>query len=374
MSDRILLGTRKGLITLTRGAGRGVRWSIGAPDFLGDPVSAVLHDARDGALYAALNLGHFGVKLRRSQDRGKTWNEIAVPAYPPQPEGSSREPDPFTGRPPAPWKLVQLWCLETGGADEEGVLWAGTIPGGLFRSSDRGESWALSESLWRRPEREEWLGGGYDAPGIHSICVDPSDSGRVTIGISCGGVWRTEDRGATWRVAAQGMVADFMPPDRKSDPNIQDPHRVVQCPARPEVLWAQHHSGVYRSGDGAARWTEVTAIQPSKFGFTVAVHPADPDTAWFVPAVKDECRVPVDQKLVVARTRDGGRTFSVHSRGLPQEHAYDLIYRHGLAVDATGTRLAMASTTGGVWISEDAGESWTCVSTQLPPVYCVRFA
>jgi hypothetical protein len=58
---------------------------------------------------------------------------------------------------------------------------------------------------------------------------------------------------------------------------------------------------------------------------------------------------------------------------LPPAPAYDLVYRHGLAVDDTGTRLAMASTTGGLWTSGDGGENWRQVSAHLPPVYCVRF-
>jgi hypothetical protein len=140
------------------------------------------------------------------------------------------------------------------------------------------------------------------------------------------------------------------------------------------VLYAQHHNGVFRSADGAASWQQVAAVAPSKFGFAVAVHPKDADTAWFVPADKDERRVPLDAKLVVARTRDGGSTFEVLRRGLPQEHAYDLVYRHGLAVDETGNRLAIGSTTGGLWVSEDAGDSWRCLSAHLPPIYAVRFA
>jgi hypothetical protein len=130
---------------------------------------------------------------------------------------------------------------------------------------------------------------------------------------------------------------------------------------------------VFRSTDGAQNWQEVTAIRPSKFGFAVAVHPHNPDVAWFVPAVKDECRVPVDAKLVVARTRDGGKSFDILRKGLPQEHAYDLVYRHSLDVDATGNALAFGSTTGGLWMSEDQGDSWRCLSTQLPPIHCVRF-
>lgn len=348
---RLYVATRKGLFVIHNGM-------LGAPHFLGDPVTMVLQHGPD--LYAALNLGHFGVKLRRSRNGGETWEELAAPAYPPQPSAEEK----------TPWKLVQVWSLEAAGE----TLWAGTIPGGLFRSSDRGASWQLIQSLWQRPERAEWFGGGYDYPGIHSICIDPRDERRIALGISCGGVWQTRDGGVTWALAAQGMRAAYMPPERGDDQNIQDPHRVVQCASRPDVLWAQHHNGVFRSVDHASSWQEVSATPLSKFGFAVAVHPREADTAWFVPAVKDECRVPVDGKLAVTRTRDGGRSFQVLRTGLPQEHAYDLVYRHGLAVDATGEHLALGSTTGGLWTSDDQGDSWRCISTQLPPIYCVRFA
>jgi hypothetical protein len=350
---KLYVGTKKGLFVVSDG-------KIGAPHFLGDPVSMVLPDRRDGTLYAALNLGHFGVKLRRSANGGSTWEEVAAPEYPPQPVGLQDK---------TPWKLVQLWALESDGRR----LWAGTIPGGLFTSGDRGASWKLVESLWDRPERAEWAGGGYDHPGIHSIAIDPRDARRITVAISTGGAWQTRDGGGSWSVAAQGMYAEYMPPEKKFDQNMQDIHRLVQCAARPEVMWAQHHNGVFRSTDGAKSWQEVTAIRPAKFGFAVAVHPQDPDVAWFVPAVKDECRVPVDGKLVVARTRDGGRNFDVLRKGLPQEHAYDLVYRHGLDVDESGNRLAFGSTTGGLWLSEDQGDTWRCLSTQLPPIHCVRF-
>jgi hypothetical protein len=90
--------------------------------------------------------------------------------------------------------------------------------------------------------------------------------------------------------------------------------------------------------------------------------------------VKDECRVPVGGRVVVARTRDGGKSFDVLGDGLPQVHAYDLVYRHGLDVDPSGTRLVLGSTTGGLWISEDAGQRWSTVSEHLPPIYQVLWA
>jgi hypothetical protein len=77
---------------------------------------------------------------------------------------------------------------------------------------------------------------------------------------------------------------------------------------------------------------------------------------------------------VVARTRDGGASFEVLRRGLPQRHVYDLVWRHALDVDAGGEVLAFGSTTGGLWISENGGDSWNAVEARLPPVAVVRFA
>jgi hypothetical protein len=84
--------------------------------------------------------------------------------------------------------------------------------------------------------------------------------------------------------------------------------------------------------------------------------------------------MPRDGAMAVTRTRDGGRSWETLRGGLPQKDTFDLIYRHGLDVDETGSRLAMGSTTGGLWVSDDAGENWQLVNAHLPPVYAVRFA
>jgi len=49
----------------------------------------------------------------------------------------------------------------------------------------------------------------------------------------------------------------------------------------------------------------------------------------------------------------------VLKNGLPQRHAYDLVWRHALTVNETGELLAFGSTSGGLWISENGGDSWT---------------
>ena len=368
MSERIFVATRKGLFTIVK---TDRRWQIAATSFLGDHVSMVFPDTRDGHLYAGLLHEHFGAKIHRSADGGGTWQECGTPAFPAKP--ADEDAHAPKGMKPNPWKLMSIWSLEGGGPDRPGVLWCGTIPGGLFVSPDRGTTWSLVETLWHDPKRREWFGGGADQPGIHSICVDPRDSRRVTVAVSCGGVWITPDGGETWSCHADGMRADYMPPDKAHYPNIQDAHRIVQAPSNPGVMWCQHHNGVFRTVDGAASWHEITQVNPSVFGFAVAVHPTDADTAWLVPAIKDEKRIPVDGKVVVARTRDGGKSFQILAAGLPQHHAYDITFRHGLDVDSTGTTLAFGSTTGSVWVSEDQGDHWQTISEHLPPVYCVRF-
>jgi hypothetical protein len=362
MSDNFLVSTRKGLFEVKRNK-RG--WEIASGDFIGDNVTLAIHDRRDDTSYAALNHGHFGIKLHRKQGKAE-WEEVTSPSYPPKPEGLE---DLDGWGKPVKWTTQMIWSLEPGGEKD---LWCGTMPGGLFRSRDRGATWELFENLWRMPERNKWLGGGADIPGIHSICVDPRSSDTVRIAISCGGVWVTEDGGKSWRQSAHGMRFDQGPDEEAANPDTQDPHMMVQSPSDPTKFWVQHHCGIWRSTDNAKSWQEVKA-KPSSFGFGVVVHPKEPDTAWFVPGIKDEKRIPVDGKLVVTRTRDGGKTFDVLSKGLPQSHAYDIVFRHALAIDDTGDRLAFGSTTGNLWVSEDQGDSWSLVSGTLPPVHAVRF-
>lgn len=369
MSDRLLVATRKGLFDLRRTK---MGWKIQNTSFLGDHVSAVLRDPRDGSLYAGLNHGHFGCKMQRSDDDGKTWNEIGCPAYP---EGEViHAPEWNVDKQPKPASLELIWILEPGGDNQQDTIWAGTIPGGLFKSNDKGATWELVRPLWDREERKEWFGGGFDRPGIHSIYLRPGRPDHMTVGVSCGGVWRSNDAGKNWELLGSGLRAEYMPPERQGELAIQDPHRIAACASAPDTMWVQHHNGIFKSIDGANTWTEITNVKPSVFGFGVVVHPRKPDTAWFAPAIKDEKRIPVGGQLVITRTRDGGKTFEQLTSGLPQEHCYDLVFRHALDIDNNGDRLAFGSTTGSLFASDNQGDHWEHVSAHLPPIYAVRFA
>src|SRR5574343_413776 len=157
MNLQAWVATRKGLFELRHDGAKG--WRIAGTSFLGDPVTMVLPRGE----------GAFGGRMQASDDAGKTWHELPAPVYPPQPEGA---PGPA-------WKLTQIWSMER----DASRLWCGTNPGGLFRSDDGGAGWALQRGLWDRPERPEWFGGGYDSPGIHSICPHPEMPDELLLGI-----------------------------------------------------------------------------------------------------------------------------------------------------------------------------------------------
>lgn len=365
MKPAFLISTRKGLF-VAEGTGKDAK--ITRAMFIGDTVMLTLVDRCDGSWYAVLDLGHFGVKMRRSDNQGETWTEIPMPEYPSKPDGLVDKN--IWGR-DREWATKNIWALESA-LDVDGGLWCGTVPGGLFRSRNRGRSWSLVEALWNHPSRAWWNGGGVDDPALHSICVDPRDPRCVVVAVSVGGIWRTRNAGASWTPHTQGMKASYVPPELADRPEAQDPHRLVQCRAAPDVFWCQSHMGIYRSTDDLASWQKLD-VQPSSFGFTVAVHPRDPDIAWFIPADSDQRRTSVTGELVVTRTRDGGKHFEVLRDGLPQRLAYDLVLRHALAIADDGNQLAFGSSTGHVWVSDDQGDHWHAIAHHLPPVYAIRY-
>ena len=149
VSEEIVVSTRKGQFRVVRNTRR---WDIDSVEFLGDNVSLALTDTRSGFGYAALDHGHFGVKLHRLTGDG--WQEIAAPTYAQKPEGLDEKD--MWGR-PIPWSTQRIWALAAGGAGEPGVLWCGTLPGGLFRSTDHGDSWTMVGALWTTPSaRSRW--------------------------------------------------------------------------------------------------------------------------------------------------------------------------------------------------------------------------
>lgn len=386
MPARLLVGTRKGTFLVSKGPSG---WRPQLSGHAGSGVNFAARDPHTGTLWALLGHGHWGAKLSRSKDGGATWADAPQIKYPAGARHYLPPPPSETGSGEGaavlkPATLLKLWTMEFGPG---GRVYVGTIPGGLFTSRDGGETFELNRGLWDHESRggdlfagpgnggTKWYGTpaaeGEFAPGIHSVVTDPRDPDRVLVAISTAGVFETRDGGKTWRTRNQGLIMDYGP-NPTDEWAGHDPHAIVRCEGQPDHVWQQNHCGVFYSDDSAATWRKVS--EPSAgahFGFPVAVDPKDGRTAWLVPAKADQHRTTIDGGLFVARTQDGGRTWQQLRKGLPQEHAYDVVYRH--ALHNRGDLLAFGSTTGNLYVSEDRGDHWQTVANNLPPIYSVRF-
>ncbi len=355
----LMIGTRKGL-WLGRSDGSRKSWELEGPHFLMNEVYACAIDTRAGStrLLAGAMSSHFGPQVFRSDDLGATWEET--------PNGAIRFPaDTATS-------LEQVWSLTPAPDDQPDVVYAGTQPSALFRSTDRGKSFEMVRSLWDHPHREQW-GAGFGGQAIHTIIPQPDSPASLTVAMSTGGVYQTDDEGASWRPTNVGVKAYFLP-----DPWPefgQCVHKVARHPARPERMYLQNHHGVYRTDDGGEHWTSIADGLPSDFGFPIVVDPHDPDTVFVFPLVADSERIPPDGRPRVWRSRDAGETWTELSRGLPEDGFFSCVMRDAMTSDsADPTGLYFGCRDGSVFASTDAGDSWSQLADHLPDVMCVRAA
>src|SRR3954468_11879321 len=345
----LLVGTRKGLFVPEGEPGS--PFEITARAFDGEPVEYALRDPRSGRILVSVSSPFYGPKVFYADDPADDWEQAS----------GLELPD----------VLERIWVLVPGEAD--GVVYAGGDPGVLFESRDGGTTFSLNHGLWRHPSRPRWQPG---AGGLclHSIATWPGEPDRLAIGVSAAGVWLTDDGGATWRRGNQGIVARYLPEDPPETEMALCVHRIRRAPLRPERLFLQFHGGVYRSDDAGESWHDIAAGLPSDFGFPMVVDPADPDSAYVIPLVADLDRVTPEGRVRVYETRDAGASWTPRGDGLPAEHAYLTVLRQafGTAGEGPGLQLYFGATSGDVFGSADAGETWFEAATRLPPVYSVR--
>jgi photosystem II stability/assembly factor-like uncharacterized protein len=352
MATRVLLlvGTRKGVFIAESDAARSA-WTRRGPLCEGWPVHDVSVDAADGALYAAAGSPWYGPAVWRSDDLGETWTHSST--------GLSYGDDgPAI---PTAWNVTAA----------HGSVYAGVEPAGLFRSDDRGATWQHVAGLRDHPSRPGWQPGNGGLI-LHTIVPHANDPRRMWVAISAVGTFETRDGGATWEPRNRGVRADFVP---GPPPEVGHcVHKLVGAAGEPETLYQQNHCGVYRSADGGATWTEITANLPSDFGFPMVAHPRDPATAWVIPLTPPELgRFMPDGAAAVWRTRDRGTTWERQAAGLPHEHAYVGVLREAMAVDRLDpVGVFFGTSNGELWASADEGATWSQVAARLPEIWSVE--
>jgi hypothetical protein len=354
----LMVGTRKGLWIGTSDETR-ADWEFTGPHFDMEEVYSCMIDTRGERprLLAGASSMWLGPQVRRSEDLGATWEET--------PNGAVRFPEDTDAT------VARIWQLTPGPEPE--VVYAGTEPGAVWKSTDDGRTFELERALWDHPHRPEW-NAGFGGQAFHTVLPHPTDADSVTAALSTGGVYQTADGGKSWEPRNQGIRAEFLPEGEQYPEFGQCVHKVTRHPDRPERMYLQNHGGVYRSDDHGGIWKSIADGLPAEFGFPIVVHPHDPDTVYVFPLYGGDRRYPPDAQARVWRSRDAGETWEELGDGLPDSFYVGVMRDAMCTDDHDSAGLYFGARNGSVWGSADAGDTWQPVVRDLPDVLVVRAA
>jgi photosystem II stability/assembly factor-like uncharacterized protein len=209
------------------------------------------------------------------------------------------------------------------------AIWIGN-PAGLFRSLDGGVTW---EPVLRNR--------------VVAIATHPNQpailwTGTQPVGRQVSGVYKSVDRGATWRFSSRGIFT-------------VETFSLAFDPVEPSVLWAASGGGVRHSTDGGATWTERSGDLPRDlFLITVATDPHDPETVW----------AGTTQGVFV--TEDGGATWEERREGLSAPDASPFAPVHLLRIAPSDPEVAYVASQEKLFRTVDAGRHWTLLPA--PPI------
>ena len=254
--------------------------------------------------------------LYRSEDNGATWDLIE---------------SPMDGK--------QIWSAAFHPGDPN-TIFAGTKEPGVYRSKDRGKSWEKIAV----PMAERCLAG---APKVTNIIVDPRDKKTIWVGVEIDGIYCSHDDGKTWHHSKMG----------EKELN-QDVHGLALTDSKvlvttPDGIWSSSDEAESWALHSFPRFAERDAISYCR---GVALRPGDPETIFvgngdFIPG----------KRGAIQRSRDGGKTWKACD--LPVE-PNSVIYWFGTN-PANPDVIAANSLHGYVYLSTDAGDSWTKVRREF---------
>lgn len=347
MRVSLLVGTIKGGFLLHSNADR-AEWSVEGPFFKGWKVTASGRDAAGGYLLATAS-DVYGPAVHKSPDL-VDWHQVASgPAYS---EASGH-------------KLNQVWTFGRAGQR----LLAGVDEAGLFSSEDGGENWSQVESLTSQPSRPQWY-PGFGGLCAHHLLSDPKNPDRLWVAISAVGVFRSDDGGASWQGANEGVPCIIQ--DEQHCEIGYCVHALQQHPEDANTIFRQDHRGMFKSTDGGEQWREIQEGLPSNFGFPLVMDQRT-RALYCCPLESDEYRFPVDGALRVYRSTDEGESWEPMTEGLPQSNAYVNVLRCAMACDSLPEGgVYMGTTAGQLYVSTDGGARWRDLGLSLPRILSVE--
>lgn len=260
----------------------------------------------------------------------------------------------------------------TGVPQQPGTFYMGATGGGVWKTTDFGNSWRnVSDGYFASPS----IGAIRVAPSDPEIiyCGTGSDGLRSNV-IPGRGIYRSDDAGATWRFIGlrdSGHIGAV-----EIHPNDPDTAYVAVIG---NAFKATKERGLYKTVDGGKTWDQVLHISDKEGIVDLELHPADPETiyacSWFAER-KPWTIISGTEGSGLYRSKDAGKTWHKLSKGLPD----GVVGKSDLAVsraapDRVYALIEAPVGKGGVYRSDDGGDSFRLVSTQRglldrPFYYC----
>jgi photosystem II stability/assembly factor-like uncharacterized protein len=202
--------------------------------------------------------------------------------------------------------------------------------------------------------------------------ADRNGARRIYVGYATGGVWKTDDNGATWQAIFEHQAST----------SIGD---IAVAPSNPDVVWvgtgesnlfraSMAGVGVYKSSDGGKTFVHAGLTDSHRIA-RIVIDPAHPDVVYVAAAghgwTDNEARG-------VFKTTDGGRTWSKIFYRSARTGAIDLVMDPSdsstlyaamwqrIRRKWSDPRVEPGYTEGGVWKSIDAGKTWIDANRGLP--------
>ena len=244
------------------------------------------------------------------------------------------------------------------------VFYIGAVNGGVWKSEDYGRTW---NPIFDH-ESTQSIGAIAVAPSDPTIIYAGSGEGLHRPDLSVGnGIYKSTDAGKTW--THLGLIDGQQIPALAIDP--RDPNRVFAAvlghPYGPNA-----ERGVYRSTDGGQNWQRVISKDENTGGSDVEIDPSNPDVVY--ASMWEVREGPWEDGNEfngsgggLFKSTDGGSTWHALTNGLPKDLAQ--IYVAIAPSDSRRLYATVATPSGklGVYRSEDAGDSWTQITSDPRP-------
>lgn len=148
-------------------------------------------------------------------------------------------------------------CLSASSTNTN-VVFAGTLHAGVFKSTDRGKTWA---------QKNNGLGNFF----IDSIAVDPTNGNIVYAGTHGAGVYKSDNGGEAWYPVNSGIADQTIVYTIAVNPGNNN---LVYAGTR--IEGTEYHGILYKSDNGGASWKNVMDFSDDWI-YSVAVNPSSPN-------------------------------------------------------------------------------------------------